>query len=445
MMMTLPEMDKIYFSKTKTYFKEVLSSYSNGNFRSATVMLYSIAICDILFKLQELRDVYNDSVAIEILDSVEKTQTSSKSKSSWEKVLIDEVRQKTQLLEIQAYSNLIHLYDDRNLSAHPAMTQDYELISPSQETTIAHIKNILNEILIKPPIFIKSIMEVLLEDLKQNANMYSDDTLTIYLRNKYFSKMTETMKIKVFKAFWKFCFKMSDNPDCMENLMSNRRGLNVLVSENPNLFAKVIREDSSYFTVDNSDDAKFALVALLSSFPCLYLTLDETVKSVMDDYINQEINAFFGAWFKFDSLQQHLEALKKLAKTHSLRIALSTSNYVIRKYKNEGYLKELIDFFINIFGDSYNYDCADHRYETFIRPILNNMSSEQFQLLISLVSKNRQIHGRNAAFSTNTEIASYATKVLPDGFKFSDYENFKFDESIIEAKTTAKGKKFDVN
>src|SRR5699024_5020270 len=131
MMMTLPEMDKIYFSKTKTYFKEVLSSYSNGNFRSATVMLYSIAICDILFKLQELRDVYNDSVAIEILDSVEKTQTSSKSKSSWEKVLIDEVRQKTQLLEIQAYSNLIHLYDDRNLSAHPAMTQDYELISPS--------------------------------------------------------------------------------------------------------------------------------------------------------------------------------------------------------------------------------------------------------------------------------------------------------------------------
>ena len=73
------------------------------------------------------------------------------------------------------------------------------------------------------------------------------------------------------------------------------------------------------------------------------------------------------------------------------------------------------------------------------------MSSEQFQLLISLVSKNRQIHGRNAAFSTNTEIASYATKVLPDGFKFSDYENFKFDESIIETKTTAKGKKFDVN
>lgn len=56
------EADGIYFSKTKEYFKEVVSSYINGNYRSATVMLYSVAICDILFKLQELKDMYNDSV-----------------------------------------------------------------------------------------------------------------------------------------------------------------------------------------------------------------------------------------------------------------------------------------------------------------------------------------------------------------------------------------------
>lgn len=50
------EKDGIYFSKMKEYFKEVVSSYINGNYRSATVMLYSVAICDILFKLQELKD-----------------------------------------------------------------------------------------------------------------------------------------------------------------------------------------------------------------------------------------------------------------------------------------------------------------------------------------------------------------------------------------------------
>lgn len=444
-MITFPEIEKIYFSKTKTYFKEVLSSYVNGNFRSATVMLYSVAICDILFKLQELKDVYNDSVAIEILDSVEKTQTSSKSKSSWEKVLLDEIRQKTQLLDIQAYTDLLHLYDDRNLSAHPAMTQDYELISPSQETTIAHIKNILNEILIKPPIFIKSVMDVLLDDLKRNADIYSDDLLKTYLQNKYFSKMTESMKSKVFKALWKFCFKMSDNPDCMKNLMSNRRALNALISENPNSFAKVIRDNPSYFTVDNSDDTKFAIVALFANFPNLYAAIDETVKSVVDNYINQDINAFFGAWFKFDSLKQHLDALKVIAKSHSMRISKSTANYVIKKYRNEGYLKELIDFFISVFGSSHSYDIADHYYDTFIRPVLNSMSRDQFQLLISLASQNNQIYGRNAAFSTNTEIASYAIKVLPADFKFLDYCNFRFDEAIISRDIPSEDKKFDNN
>ena len=41
------EIDNIYSSKTREYFREVLSSYSNGNYRSAVVMLYSVCICDL--------------------------------------------------------------------------------------------------------------------------------------------------------------------------------------------------------------------------------------------------------------------------------------------------------------------------------------------------------------------------------------------------------------
>ena len=36
-----PESEEIYFKKTREYFKEVVSSYSNENYRSAIVMLYS--------------------------------------------------------------------------------------------------------------------------------------------------------------------------------------------------------------------------------------------------------------------------------------------------------------------------------------------------------------------------------------------------------------------
>ena len=94
-----PESEDIYFSKTKEYFQEVISSYSNGNYRSAIVMLYTVAICDMLFKLQELKDMFNDTIAGQILAEVEKcrNENDNKSKSRWEKEFVDNVYKKTDL------------------------------------------------------------------------------------------------------------------------------------------------------------------------------------------------------------------------------------------------------------------------------------------------------------------------------------------------------------
>ena len=64
------ETEKIYSVKSREYFKEVVSSYAIGNFRSAIVMLYSVCMCDLIYKLQELRDVYDDKVAKNILETI---------------------------------------------------------------------------------------------------------------------------------------------------------------------------------------------------------------------------------------------------------------------------------------------------------------------------------------------------------------------------------------
>ena len=170
-MVYIPETEDIYFSKTREYFNEVLSDYSNGSFRSAVVMLYSVAVCDLLFKLKELVDMYNDKTAIKILDEVEKCRTDHSNKSKWEKELVDKIHKETQILDLEAYTHLNHLYDYRNFSAHPALNENYELISPSREITIALIKNILNDILIKPPMFNKGITDMLLEDLSEKKLM----------------------------------------------------------------------------------------------------------------------------------------------------------------------------------------------------------------------------------------------------------------------------------
>jgi hypothetical protein len=58
--------------ETRTYFKEVISSYINGNYRSAIVMLYSVVVCDLIYKMIDLRDMYQDEKAKSILDDIEK-------------------------------------------------------------------------------------------------------------------------------------------------------------------------------------------------------------------------------------------------------------------------------------------------------------------------------------------------------------------------------------
>ena len=85
----------------------------------------------------------------------------------------------TKLLDLEAYTNLNHLYDNRNFSAHPALNENYELIAPSKETTIANIKNVLQDILIKPPIFIKNIVDMLTEDLKEKDGFKTIETVII--------------------------------------------------------------------------------------------------------------------------------------------------------------------------------------------------------------------------------------------------------------------------
>lgn len=87
MKLYLVDAENIYFSQIRNYFKEIISSYDNENYRSAMVMLYSTIICDLLLKLKELSDVYNDSTAESLLNEINKERIRA-GDSSWEHKLV---------------------------------------------------------------------------------------------------------------------------------------------------------------------------------------------------------------------------------------------------------------------------------------------------------------------------------------------------------------------
>lgn len=61
-------------------------------------MLWSVAICDLLFKLKHMVDMYGDSVAQSILAEVERIQSANERPSEWELRLVELTKEKTSLV-----------------------------------------------------------------------------------------------------------------------------------------------------------------------------------------------------------------------------------------------------------------------------------------------------------------------------------------------------------
>lgn len=322
------EIDNIYSSKTREYFREVLSSYSNGNYRSAVVMLYSVCICDLFYKLQELKDIYNDGNSKKILEEIDKkrkplsmealkknlNEEDEKRKNidaKWEKEFIDRIHNETALMDDKAYLNMLHLRDNRNLSAHPSMDGGYELVSPSRETTIAHITNAVNDILSKPSIFIKSVFGMMINDLEEKKSYLMQDKMRLksFLENKYFSRMPLPMKKKVFESLWKFSFFKKDDQHCLDNIEVNREALIILSGRLGDSIPDIIKGFNGQCVLAEEDRMKKSLIIYLSHFPTAYSALPDDTKDSLNHYISANKSIKYISWFLSSDIPKHLNGL----------------------------------------------------------------------------------------------------------------------------------------
>lgn len=434
-MFDIPETDSIYFQKTKDYFGEVVTSYSIGNYRSANVMLYSVAICDILFKLEELEQMYDDAKAKELLEMANH-KGSDKNKSKWEWDLIERISKETEFLDPAAFAHLKQLRDERNMSAHPSIDNNYELYSPSKETTIANIKNVLKEVLAKPPIFIKSVVDQLTDDLQRIKEIFSakDDKLKRYLDNKYFCRMTDKMKLKTMEILWRFCFNAPDNADCMANLDINRKALEILIDGfGEDAASQYIDDNKTHFGLtfdDKGNKCCLSLIRLLASHPHIYSKLAEETQTQIGQLIEKDCSAAVLSWFKFKSTAALLDSLKK---HDDLILAEEDLKALHKKCSDVGDLDLLLDFFVTYYGNSFSFTEAEGRFQIMIAPYLHEMSRNHFEKLIKLSDSNYQIYHGWYSLSANTEIikAAIAKDEGFRGFDFSQYPDFNFNENIL--------------
>lgn len=416
---------QIFDARTKEYFAEVLSCYASGNYRSSVVMLWSVAVCDLLFKLQNLVDLYGDAKAKDVLAEIGKLQQDNERSPIWETKLIESVAEQTQLIDIAERENLLHLQRQRHLAAHPVVNANFQLHRPNRDTARALIRNTLDGVLTKAPILSKQIVKELVDDLEQASGILIDDKrLKAYLESKYYNRFNPEVEKAVFRALWKFAFRLTDEP-CEKNRAINYSALRLLYGRNPGQFKTQIEADKDYFsTIATGGAPVVCLIHFLAREPQIYSLLAEHAKAAVQHAAESDASARCLAWFTAATLQEHADRLGNwIAGKDYPQIDTLTWEAVEEVSDSPEWAKMVIRLGNKYYVASGGYNAADRRFNEVIRPNLDRYELDDCIDLIEGIQGNDQTYGRGRAGDDHRALRQRVLE-LDSKFDFATYKTF---------------------
>jgi len=435
--------ENIYHPKTKEYFSEVLQSYVNGSYRSAVVMLYSVVMCDLIYKLKDLKELYEDKTAGSILNQIEQEQENETKKGSWETTLIDEVKKRTFLLEPADQISLDALRLHRHLSAHPVLTQQDLLSMPNKETVRALMRNMLDGLLTKNPVMSKKVFDMLLEDLEQHKNFFTDDlSLENYLESRYLKNTNEQAINSIFQNLWGITFNCPSD-QCKSNRNINFRTLNILYKRNRTSLMKYMSESYIPFNkfLENDKQVLSKLTEFLGNNPEIYEIFEEHTKTKLRQKINERWSLKIKSPFLRESMEEHFDYL--IDKMHEVEHGYFEEKFsqyytlvdkderkLLLKWASENdCVDKYYELLIQQYTHSYDFESARINFDIFIEDNLQHFNRKHFLSLYGGINRNRQCYGNKYSQGDNTIAKSYSDLKLGADFDYKGkYPNVSFRE-----------------
>lgn len=430
--------NSIYDRRTRKYFEEVYKSYATGCYRSATVMLWSVIVCDIIFKLQELRDLYADSGAEKILSEIEKLQKDDPYSPKWEKELIKLVFERTQLLDTASHHKIMMIQEHRHLSAHPVISDEDTLFEPTEEMVRSDIRNSIEVILSKPPFLTQKVLTTILNDLEQIKDLFpSDSALLKYLDSKYLNSINKDITAKLFRGLWKFVFRSEDEKP-KENRKINLRALKLIFDKERQSIIESIKQEVKYYSsLSKEEDSIKGLIDFLSLEKEIYDILDDSAKEIIKPILKDNLSYFGIAFFISETPVEHINNLTQLLSDkfhqkygdngHYLnKIHLAKLKHVCEEF---GLDEEYRRFGIAVFINSSDFERADIYFDRHIEPNLENFTGHEFEILLEGTDRNNQCYWRNRSRNGNDsiKILQLAKVKLEDGYDFTQYRNLPIE------------------
>lgn len=399
------EMELIYSPKSREHFKEVISSYTIGNYRSAVVMLYALCICDLVYKLEELRDFYGDGSAKDILDEIKRTKDNNPKDSKWEQDLQKVASDNFHLLDVISKEHLDYLYFNRCLCAHPVLDSNSELYRPSRELVASLIRTALDDLLLKPSIFTKNVLENILLDIreKHTSIITRQDIFERYFKDTYLSRMQESMFLSVFTQIWKFAFCLDDD-DCKKTRGSLVWLLSLMYKYKKDCVEKHIRQNhDKQFGFIDVDTTGEMLVCFLRTNPEVFTYLSDVTKETIKTFIESDVNYILRASFLYTNWKDFQEMVKKQNMTWQ-RYSKETIELFLQDCSANSCIKFGYEILIQLTKKAAYFTDADYSMDTYIKPYLQDFDKDLLYNLLDALNHNDQIIGSNRNYRTHSDM-----------------------------------------
>ncbi len=395
--------EKIYEPKSKELFKDIYTSYTQGQYRATIVMLWTAVICDLIYKLQYLRDVYNDQIAIKILEEIANKQKKNSKSSEWEKFLIEEINTRTQLITTIEKENLEYLQKQRNLCAHPIITNDNILFTPNKELTRSLMRIALDSVLLKAPLLTKNYIDTVLNDLEKRGDdfIFWDEVCERYVENRYLKHLNLNQILALFKVLWRFVFMPHNNREENNAYVNYNLLKHIFKKYKSECLNSMKNNIDSYSYYKKNNIARRLFNTFIVENYQIYSVLSEPTKAIFKSEVRifpKNIPYFFLYEMNF---QQYLTKLDDDFNNRKETIQPDSLGSVIPSICNqakEHNLKEvLLNLFITWYSKSSDYDEANVIFDELIKNNIKNFSLQQIEKLIALASKNNQTYDRKRA------------------------------------------------
>ena len=405
--------DLIKDDRTRSYSEEVKSSFTIGNYCSAVVMLWSVVVCDLVFKLQRLAEIHGDTVAQQILKDINEEQDKNPSSPSWEWNLVVKVKAQTGLLDAVDQQGLENLQRQRHLAAHPIIKEGAELHRPNKDDVRALMRMALQSVLTKPALVSKRVLDRLLLDVAGMQSFFTyDDELSKFLESKYFSQFSAGVAESIFKSLWKLVFRVEEGL-CEQNREINFRVLRLVAAKEPQLSAKWVAQANDYYSnISSKNEIVKYLIRLLSFNKDMYPLLQDHAKLTIRHCVEQESSSTLLAAFLYSTVDEYLKAVEVYVKTLSGHAIDSTVWSAFRSQLDTENWRSQTRRIANLYyAESGSFDTADRRFSHAIAPDLPNYTLADLRNMMEAAAENGQCYGRGRASSDHGAVKN---RVLSD-------------------------------